>query len=479
MDTGLCKKCAQLLKNLVASLNQLAAGFVKKMKECMTALSNCSCLRKNKSSATYSVQQERQAACALLDHLDTVESPLHVALLEPYRTLLLSSDLEVQRKTSLSLANLLFKNKVSAEQIIETGMVLPLLERLQSWDPTVQRNSGQCVALLASSDSSREAILSMGGVIPLLVLAKSYDPLVQQNAVWALLNLTLSEGTMKVLCREGAIPVLALLLQSSNYKVQFYSCSALSNIAMFPEHHPKMLGIGDSFLLKSLLTLMSSSVEKNATQACRCLRILSGNVGTLEQLMHLDCALPLKKLICSPSLPLAEAAIRLLSELSTHELSRTSLVNVGMLHVIEQLLLGDKSSPIIIEHIVVTIINLSSACEEQQAVMYRKCLTGLLQALVSSVTSEETVLCITSCLHHLISYDNVIKLLKPHYATILEYILLYLKNQEVRFQQLAIETLCNLKKDQDFSVVMSSSLEEQLKMVHAQTERTRLLLQKI
>ena len=68
--------------------------------------------------------------------------------------------------------------------------------------------------------------------------------------------------SMRVLCQAGAIPVLVLLLQSSDWEIQFYSCSALCNIAVVQEHHSKLLGIGDHFLLKSLLTLMSSSVQK-------------------------------------------------------------------------------------------------------------------------------------------------------------------------------------------------------------------------
>lgn len=64
------------------------------------------------------------------------------------------------------------------------------------------------------------------------------------------------------MCQAGAIPVLVPLLQSSDSEVQFYSCSALCNIAAFREHHSKLLSIGGHFLLKSLLTLMSSSVER-------------------------------------------------------------------------------------------------------------------------------------------------------------------------------------------------------------------------
>lgn len=64
------------------------------------------------------------------------------------------------------------------------------------------------------------------------------------------------------MCEAGAIPVLLPLLQSSDSEVQFYSCSALTNVAAFREHRSKLISIGGRYLLKSLLTLMSSSVER-------------------------------------------------------------------------------------------------------------------------------------------------------------------------------------------------------------------------
>lgn len=81
---------------------------------------------------------------------------------------------------------------------------------------------------------------------------------------WSMRKLFLPfpESSIRILCQAGAIPVLVLLLQSSDSEVQFYSCTALCNIAAVQEHHPKLLSIGGHFLLKSLLTLMSSPVQK-------------------------------------------------------------------------------------------------------------------------------------------------------------------------------------------------------------------------
>lgn len=64
------------------------------------------------------------------------------------------------------------------------------------------------------------------------------------------------------MCEAGAIPVLLPLLQSSDSEVQFYSCSVLTNVAASRVHRSKLISVGGHFLLKSLLTLMSSSVER-------------------------------------------------------------------------------------------------------------------------------------------------------------------------------------------------------------------------
>ena len=149
-------------------------------------------------------------------------------------------------------------------------------------------SSRRCHFLLL--ESSREALL-VDGMRPLVALAKSYSSGVQRNATWALLHLTQSgeidqpagsrpfvcvchytclflnflfypDCSTRIMCEAGVIPVLLPLLQSSDSVVQFYSCSALTNVAAFREHRSKLISIGGHFLLKSLLILMSSSVER-------------------------------------------------------------------------------------------------------------------------------------------------------------------------------------------------------------------------
>ncbi|KAM4625070.1 uncharacterized protein ACJ7VT_003550 isoform 2-T2 [Polymixia lowei] len=436
----------------------------------------------NRLAASENCDLQRTAAMHYLYLSHHLESPLPVALLEPFMALLLSTDLDVQKSICLSLVNLLVKNNVCKELVFEMGMLEPVLEMFQSGDPTVQCHSCACLVMLASSDCST-----------------------------------------RVLCQIGAIPVLVLLLQSSDSEVQFYSCSALCNIAAVREHHAKLLCIGDHFLLKSLLTLMSSSVHKNASQACRCLQILCRNVLILEQLMELDCAPPLKTLLSSSDLACTAAAVTLLSTLSARPEMNEPLVNEGLLDLIGQLLHHHRSSSDIIAHGSNTITNLCSSRVGQQAVLESRCLSGLLQVLVSPVNSERTLLRVTSCLHHLMTWDplqsylstiitseqvsglvklsgqngnlqlshnsaaiiskltmngEVIQLLRPHYPAVSEYLLIFLKNQEVKFQQLGITTLCHLMKDGEFLTLFAGSeMETQLLRLQEQTEQMRRLLQ--
>ncbi|XP_043998476.1 vacuolar protein 8-like isoform X2 [Gambusia affinis] len=399
----------------------------------------------------------------------------HYAFVEPITALLLSSDLDVQKTTSFALVNLLVKKNVCKESVIETGMLVPLLELLQSGDPMAQCHSCACVAMLASSESNRDSIL-VDGVMPLLALAKSYDPAVQLNAAWALLHLTHSDWSTRALCQAGGIPVLVLLLQSSRSEVQFYSCTALCNIAAVQEHHPKLLSVGGHYLSKSLLTLMSSSVEKNAAQACRCLQTAT-KLGLL--------------------------------------------MSEGLLREVGQLLHHSSSNSALISQSCELIADLCGACMDEQAVTESLCLSGLLRGLESPSLSDETLLRVTLCLRHLMSWEGLrttlstsvspeqvgrlvqlsgqtrnpelaynsaaiihmfeltegfLQLLRPHYSAVSKYLFLFLKRKDVKFQQLGIAAMAKLKNDGDFlTAVTDGDLEARLSHRHEETEETRMI----
>ncbi|XP_029685628.1 vacuolar protein 8-like isoform X4 [Takifugu rubripes] len=519
MASRFCERCSRLLKQITTWLLRVCREVEQKVREVFRELCECGCFRSTPEKDVFRRMTQELAPVQLLDaqtqlfnrenlqalnrlaNSENTEEQrmaalcyLHLSLhlkislpddfLEPVMTLLLSHDLDVQKTICLSLVNLLVKNKVCRESVIEMGVLVPMLELFQSCDVAAQCHSCACVTVLASSELKREALL-VDGVRPLLALAKSYSSGVQRNATWALLHLTQSGCSTRIMCQAGAIPVLVPLLQSSDSEVQFYSCSALCNIAAFQEHHSKLLSIGGHFLLKSLLTLMSSSVERNSSQACKCLQTLSHN----------------------------EPALSLLSVLSAHPPNNFVLVSEGILDEMAPLLHHNRSSPVIVTRCCEIMASLGSSSIGQQAVLESQCLSGLLEALQSPAQSDETLLHVTSYLNQLmtsdvlkssvsaeitsdqvwrlvelsgqrnpqLSYNSVaiisklemtdenVLLLKPHHSSVLDRLILFLREEDVKFHHLAMVAIANLKKDEEFLLLLGKSeIKEQLKKVLGQ-----------
>ncbi|XP_038155468.1 vacuolar protein 8-like [Cyprinodon tularosa] len=556
MASVFCERCSRLLQCFTERLRKVWTEFELKIQEFFREIAHCTCFgdaperRRAQDLSSLQlihgdeIQIFNQRSLQALDRLSVsqnadlqmtaaiyylyishnLKSPLPDAFIEPIMALLLSPHLDVQKTTYFALVYLLVKNNVCKASVIETGMLVPLLELFQSGDPTALCHSCACVTLLASSDSNRDAIL-VDGIIPLLALAKSYDPAVQENAAWALLQLTQSDWSTRILCHAGAIPVLVLLLQSSNSEVQFYSCTALCNIAAIQEHHPKLLNIGGHYLSKSLLTLMSSSVQKNSAQACRCLLTLLKNVWVQEQIMELNCVFPLKALLRSLNSAWIDSALALLCQLSAHQPNCVILMGEGLLREFGDLLHHPRSNSFQISQSCKIITDLCSACLDEQAVAESRCLSGLLRVLLSPSLSDEALLNIMMCLHRLMTWeglrskmstsvmpqqvwklvelsgqtrntrlsyhsaavlhmfeltDNFLQLLRPHYSAVSKYLLLFLKQKDVKFQQLGVATIAKLKQDGEFlTMETDGELQAQLWNLHAQTEEMRQLLQMI
>lgn len=227
----------QLLRDFIGFVQRMSSDLVQGIKECLILISKCSCLKQNSSKNGQLYKpilqpHERVTAQEFLQHIETdfemcplgkdplealrtlsfsenpglqqsaalyylhmsqhMSIPLPVEHLEPFYALLRSADLEVQQMSSLSLVNFLLEGNIDKELVVQMGLLEPILDLLESEDPTVQCNSCACIMTLAVSESNREAIGAARGVTPLLSLASSYDPRVQQNAVGAILNLTQS-----------------------------------------------------------------------------------------------------------------------------------------------------------------------------------------------------------------------------------------------------------------------------------------------
>ncbi|XP_065256458.1 uncharacterized protein LOC135875518 [Emys orbicularis] len=561
----LCEKCVKLLQDFVSLVKRMSSGLIQNIKEYLILISECSCLKRKTSEARQLYKpvllpHEKEIAREFLQHIETgfemspfgkdslealrtlafSENPglqqsaalyyLHMSQhlsthlpaehLESYYALLQSSDMEVQQMSSLSLVNFLLEGNINKEQVVQMGLLEPILELLESGDSTVQCNSCACIMTLAVSESNREAIGS-AGVIPLLALANSYDPRVQQNAVGAILNLTRSEWIQQVLCREGALPVLILMLESPDSEVQYYSCAALSNVAANSQYHEAMLRVGDQFLLRTLISLLSSSVDKVSSQACVCLRNLATSVNIQADIIAMDILPKLLSLLASSNSDVQQASIALLWILSQHPVNQDALMHGEVLQNLGMLLLTHPTDPGIVGHTACIIKNLS-LCKTRQGIIESPCVEGLLQAILSTEIQEESLHYVTcalgelamhegatlhllewmneplikrlvrlagqrehtepsfqaaSIVRRMICHDKVMSLLKCHLEEVQLYLMNFLSHQEIRFQQLGISTLGKLLEDPEFSSAFSQSqLMEYLEQVRQQTEETQELL---
>ncbi|KAI1240844.1 hypothetical protein IHE44_0009289 [Lamprotornis superbus] len=455
----LCGRCMQLLRDFISFVQRTSSDLVQGIKECLTLISKCSCLKQNstKNRQLYKPilqPHERVTAQEFLQHIETVNIPLPVEHLEPFYALLSSADLEVQQMSSLSLVNF----------------------------------------LLEGNKSNREAIGAARGVTPLLSLAKSYDPRVQQNAVGAILNLTQSEKIQQVLCKEGALPVLALLLESPDSEVQYYSCAALSNLAANVQHHKALLRPSDRFLLRTLISLLSSSVDKVQTQT----------EADIQAEMVAENALPkLCSLLASGSEDVRRASIALLWILSQHPPNQDTLACAELLQSLGTLLAAHKTDSVIVGHTACIIKNLSLS-KNRQRITESRCVEGLLRTMLLTDTQEDSLCYVTSCLaelakqegvmlhmvqwmdepltkhlvrlagqleypepsfhaasiiQHMIGHEKMMILWKHHIGEIQAYVKNFLTHQEVRFQQLGISTFCRLRAGVYFISAAALTLE--------------------
>ncbi|XP_054678591.1 uncharacterized protein LOC129205317 isoform X1 [Grus americana] len=562
----LCGRCMQLLRDFVAFVQKMSSDLVHSMKECLTLISKCSCLNQNSSKARQLYKpilqpHERVTAQEFLQHIETgfemsplgkdsVEAlrtlafsenpglqqsaalyylhmsqhmnvPLPVEHLEPFYALLRSADLEVQQMSSLSLVNFLLEGNIDKELVVQMGLLEPILDLLESEDPTVQCNSCACTMTLAVSESNREAIGAARGVTPLLSLANSYDPRVQQNAVGAIFNLTQSEKIQQVLCKEGALPVLALLLESPDSEVQYYSCAALSNVAANAQHHEAMLTPGNRFLLRTLISLLSSSVDKVSSQACVCLRNLATSVDIQAEMVAEDVLPKLCSLLASGSEDVRHASIALLWILSQHPHNQDILACAKLLQSLGMLLSVHKTDPVIVGHAACIIKNLSLS-KNRERIIESPCVEGLLQTMLSTDVQEDSLHYVTSCLaelakqegatlhmvqwmdepltkclvrlagqlehtepsfqaasiiQHVIGHEKIMLLVKRHIGEVQAYLKNFLTHREVRFQQLGISTFCRLQEDPEFSLAFrKSQTAKLLEQIRQQTEETQELL---
>jgi hypothetical protein len=73
----------------------------------------------------------------------------------------------------------------------------------------------------------------------------------------------------------GAIPILVEVQNSKDIDVQYYTTAALSNLGISERHRTMMVAVGHCDVVRQLITLAQSPVEKIRCQACLALRNLA------------------------------------------------------------------------------------------------------------------------------------------------------------------------------------------------------------
>ncbi|OXB68428.1 hypothetical protein ASZ78_010049 [Callipepla squamata] len=477
----LCGRCMQLLRDFMAFVQRMTSELVHSIKECLALISKCSCLKQNGSktrqlykpilqphervTAQEFLQQiergfemsplgkdplealrilafsenpglQQSAALYYLHMSQHMNVPLPAEHLEPFYALLRSADLEVQQMSSLSLVNFLLEGNIDKEMVIQMGLLEPILDLLESDDPTVQCNSCACTMTLAVSESNREAIGAARGVTPLLSLANSHDPRVQQNAVGAILNLTQSADTQAELLANDVLRRLCSLLVSSSEDVRRAAVALLWVLSQYPHNQ-------DALVCTELLQSLGMLLSVHTTDP-----VIAGHAACI--IKNLNLSKTRQRIMESPCV---EGLLQAMLSIDIQEDS---------LHYVTSCL--------------------AELAKQEGATLHmvkwmNEPLTKRLVRLAGQQEHSEPSFHAASIIQHMIDHEKMMLLLKCHIREFQAYLRNFLTHQEVRFQQLAISTFCRLQADPEFSLAFrKSQMAKLLEQVRQQTEETQELL---
>ncbi|XP_033096208.1 vacuolar protein 8-like [Anneissia japonica] len=290
---------------------------------------------------TYSenVDLQRSAALWLAEISEKLLQPITLRLMKLVSSLLESGDMETQKAASLALNNLAVHGPdCNKDIIVKSGGLRILIRLLRSSSLEVKCNVCGCITSLATSDINKREIVVNGGVKPLLVLAKSQDIRVRRNAAGALLNLTHIDANRQALVSAGAIPVFVALLSSDDTDVQYYCSAALSNLAVDESHRKHVSKEGNHKVLRSLIRLLDSPVDKVKCQACFALRNLASDESNQVAIVELGSLPPLLRIIKTSQKDTLSAAVAAVRNLSIHRQNETPIVQEGFLKELCRLL---------------------------------------------------------------------------------------------------------------------------------------------
>nr|XP_032829271.1 uncharacterized protein LOC116953298 isoform X1 [Petromyzon marinus] len=507
----------QLLRS-IESAGEPGGSLDEKRLQWLAALASSSDPRAQEPAALYFLHAGRTADCTLPE--DSV--PLLLSLMR-------SEDARVQSFACEALHHLLKSRAVGAEVAVQAGAGGALVDALESGDTALQASACVCLGTLLDSGRGCERELVAAGVVAsLAVLAKSYELPVQRSAVTAVHSLARTETGRAALHSEGALPVLVLLLQSGDPEVQHRSCAALTLLSADAQSRAQLLSMGDRFVVKSLLSLTSSSVEKVCVQACECCCVLATEEPAQLTLVAMDALPQLHGILGSGSSAARGAALSLLNRLSSNPHLQVVMVEHGMLQALARVLAEEWASRDAVVNGTAAVAHLGLA-RGSQVLLSSQCVDVLLdllgtldaanqkEALVATLSSLAE-LCIdgavrrrllldsSGCpvarvvemaahcphtqgrihamdvIYHLALEDFPSQHLGPHLPAVistLDDVLSRRRSSDPRLLQAALHALSGLTRDPAvLAMVQTSPLGRSLRSLHEEVEETRCLLRR-
>ncbi|XP_075780366.1 uncharacterized protein LOC102446049 isoform X2 [Pelodiscus sinensis] len=459
----LCKKCVKLLQDFVSLVKRIASSLIQNIKEYLILISKCSCLKQKGSESRQLYNpvlqpHEKETAREFLQHIETGFQ------MSPFGKDSLEAlrTLAFSENPALQQSAALYYLHMSQHLNIQLPAehLEPFYALLQSSDMEVQQMSSlSLVNFLLEGNMNKELVVQMGLLEPILELLESCDSTVQCNSCACIMTLAVSESNQEAISSAGVVPLLALA-NSYDPRIQQNAVGAILNLTRSERIQKILCKEGALPILILLLECPDSEVQDTLMQE----EVLQ-NLGVLLLTCQKDPAI----------VGLTACIIKNLSLFKNVQRIIESPCVGGLL----QAILSTETQEESLHYLTCSLAELA---KHEGATLHLLAWTNepLIKRLVRLAGQQEhTELSFqaASIVRHMLCYDKVMSLLKCHLGEVQHYLMNFLNRQEIRFQQLGISTLGKLQEDPEFSSAFSQSqLMNHLEQIRHQTEETQELL---
>lgn len=255
-------------------------------------------------------------------------------------TLLGSGSVEVAMTTAVELCARAKKNPVVQEQLLESGVIPCLVEKLQSPKRDARISAARALALLGDCSTDLQLEIVAAGAIPLLSqLTRSGSRRTGEAAGWAMSRLTTKNASSVASTPDVSIPLLVDMVCSESLEVKSSAVLELSRVVSSVVGGYKE--IGQAGVIRSLVELLSSDVPAVHQAAGELLAsLVNKNREALQSLVDTEgIALRLLQLIrTAPDEGKTAAAQVLKTLVDSSENIQHDITQIGGVHVLVTLL---------------------------------------------------------------------------------------------------------------------------------------------